>query len=99
MTLVGSKHFIFGGKIGRTTLNDMWAFDLNSRAITRYCSEPFSSDSPAVKSQPVWESYEPALGNEKPLSRASHVSVATEDRIIMYVPLLIVALPHRDNSS
>ena len=48
----------------------------------------FSSDSSAVNSQPVWESYEPAAGNEKPLPRASHVAVATEDRIIMYVLLV-----------
>jgi len=38
-----------------------------------------------VKSQPVWESYEPTPGNEKPRPRAGHVSVATEDRIIMFV--------------
>jgi hypothetical protein len=31
--------------------------------------------------------YEPAPGNKKPLPRASHVSVTTEDRIIMFVPL------------
>src|SRR5882757_3883792 len=59
VTLVGSKLFIFGGKIGRTTLNDMWAFDLNTRTIAHYCSELFSPDSSAVKSQPFWESYEP----------------------------------------
>ncbi|KAF8500871.1 galactose oxidase [Russula emetica] len=67
VTLIGSKLFIFGGKIGRTTLNDMWAFDLNT-----------------LKSQPFWESYEPTPGNEKPPPRASHVSVATEDRIIIF---------------
>jgi hypothetical protein len=88
VTLVGSKLFIFGGKIGRTTLNDMWAFDLNTRTIVHYCSDPFSSNSSAVKSQPFWESYEPTPGDEKPLPRASHVSVTTEDRIIMSVPLI-----------
>jgi len=41
-----------------------------------------------VKSNPRWESYEPAPGNEKPLPRASHVSVTTGDRIILFVPLL-----------
>ena len=41
-----------------------------------------------VKSNPRWESYEPAPGNKKPLPRASHVSVTTGDRIIMFVPLL-----------
>ena len=45
------------------------------------------SDIPAVKSQPFWESYEPTSGNEIPPSRYGHVSVATEDHIIMFVPL------------
>ena len=40
-----------------------------------------------MKSQPVWELYEPTPGNEKPLPRAAHVSVTTEDRIIMFVSL------------
>jgi hypothetical protein len=41
-----------------------------------------------VNSNPFWESYEPAPGNEKPLPRTSHVSVTTGDRIIMFVSLL-----------
>ena len=41
-----------------------------------------------VKSNPRWESYETASGNEKPRPRAGHVSVTTDDRIIMFVPLL-----------
>ncbi|KAI0276365.1 hypothetical protein BGY98DRAFT_985972 [Russula aff. rugulosa BPL654] len=40
-----------------------------------------------------WESYEPAPGNEKPLPRYSHVSVTTEDRIIMFVPLTFALYP------
>ena len=46
-----------------------------------------------MKSQPVWESYEPTPGNEKPLPRYDHVSVATEDRIIMFVPLAFALYP------
>ena len=34
---------------------------------------------------PVWESYEPTPGNEKPLPRTGHVSVTIGDRIIMFV--------------
>ena len=33
VTMVGSKLFVFGGKIGGKRLNDMWAFDMNSRTI------------------------------------------------------------------
>ena len=40
-----------------------------------------------MKSNPVWELYEPAPGNEKPLPRAGHVSVTIGDRIIMFVSL------------
>jgi len=40
-TVVGSKLFVFGGKIGEKTMNDMWALDLNSRTFAYCCSEPF----------------------------------------------------------
>ncbi|KAF8489448.1 hypothetical protein F5888DRAFT_1929890 [Russula emetica] len=36
------------------------------------------------QSQPVWESYEPAPWNEEPLPRSGHVSVTTENRIIIF---------------
>ena len=31
--LVGSKLFLFGGRISVDDLNDMWALDLNSRTL------------------------------------------------------------------
>ena len=40
-----------------------------------------------VKLNPHWESYEPTSGNGKPLPRAFHVSVTTDDHIIMFAPL------------
>ena len=46
-----------------------------------------------VDSNPRWESYETAPGNEKPLPRAGHVSVTTDDCIIMFVPLLVSPSP------
>jgi hypothetical protein len=86
-TVVGSKLFVFGGQIGGNVFNDMWTLDLNCRTFACCCSEPFQPDTPVVKSQPLWESYEPTPGNKKPLPRTGHVSVTTEDRIIVFVPL------------
>jgi len=40
-----------------------------------------------VISNPHWESYEPTSGKGKPLPRDDHVSVTTDDRIIMSAPL------------
>ena len=46
-----------------------------------------------MKSQPFWESHEPTPGNEKPLPRACGVLVATEDRMILFVPLSFLPSP------
>jgi hypothetical protein len=96
INVVGTKLFVFGGQVDGKIFNDMWSLDLNCRTFAFCCSEPFRLDIPVVKSQPVWESYEPTPGNEKPLPRITHVSVATEDRIIVFVPLTF-ALYHRCN--
>jgi Kelch motif len=41
VTMVGSKLFVFGGKSNGKYLNDMWAFDLNTRTIANCCFDPF----------------------------------------------------------
>ncbi|KAN0120947.1 hypothetical protein V8E52_004216 [Russula decolorans] len=75
-TVVGSKLFVFGGKIGQKTINDMWTLDLNCLK-----SQPLWESFPGVGS---YIQYEPTPVNEKPLPRADHVSVTTEGRIIVF---------------
>jgi hypothetical protein len=88
MTLFGSKLFVFGGCSVKGYCNDIWALDLNCCTFSHRFPEPFLPDFSTVRSNPFWESYEPAPGNEKPLPRARHVSVTTGDRIIMFVSFL-----------
>jgi hypothetical protein len=90
MTLVGSKIFVFGGKspTSKGYFNDIWALDLNCCTFAPSFPKPFLPDFSTVKSNPFWEKYESAPGNEKPPPRAGHVSLTTGDRIIMFVTLL-----------
>ena len=85
MAMVGSKIFVFGGQINGEFLNDIWAFDLNSRTLLHCCSKSFNTIFSAVNSKPVWESYEPAPGNEKPPQRTGPASVTYGNHIIMFV--------------
>ena len=89
MTLVGSKLFVFGGRTTKRRLNDIWALDLNSCTFAPRFPEPSCPYFSTVKSNPFWESYEPAPGNEKPLPRAGHVSVTTGDRVIVFVSAIL----------
>jgi hypothetical protein len=41
LELVGSKLFIFGGRIGERRFNDIWALDLNSCEFPPRLTEPF----------------------------------------------------------
>jgi len=85
--LVGSNLFVFGGWPGiDQCFNDIWALNLNRCTFAPRFHEPFLLDIPAVNSNPVWESYEPAPGDRKPPARCVHVSVTTGDRIIVFVP-------------
>ncbi|KAF8499883.1 hypothetical protein F5888DRAFT_117731 [Russula emetica] len=49
-----------------------------------HLNDIWAVDLNCLNSNPFWESYEPAPGNEKPLPRANHVSVTTGDRIIIF---------------
>jgi len=88
VTLVGSNLFVFGGVgIDQRCFNDIWALGLDRCTFAPRFHEPFLLGIPAVNSNPVWESYEPAPGDRKPPPRCAHVSVTTGDRIIVFVPL------------
>jgi len=68
MTLVGSKLLVFGGL----------------RFGEKAFNDMWTVDLKSLNSQPLWESYEPTTEIRKPLPRFGHVSVATEDRIIIF---------------
>lgn len=80
-------------------LNDLWAFDLNSRTLFHFhylhyhlkflshhvCSLP-------VRTRAVWKPIDSAEGSPRPAQRARHICLAYGEKIIMYVGL--AALVH-----
>ncbi|KAF8492369.1 hypothetical protein F5888DRAFT_909631 [Russula emetica] len=74
-----------GGRYYHTmTLVGSKLFVFGGRTAKRRFNDIWALDLNSLNSNPFWESYEPAIGNEKPLPRAAHVSVTTGDRIIIF---------------
>ncbi|KAF8488139.1 hypothetical protein F5888DRAFT_1879044, partial [Russula emetica] len=74
-----------GGRYGHTmTLVGSKLFVFGGRTVKERFNDIWALDLDCLNSNPFWESYEPAPGNEKPLPRAGHVSVTTGDRIIIF---------------
>ncbi|KAF8499855.1 hypothetical protein F5888DRAFT_1888794 [Russula emetica] len=74
-----------GGRFYHTmTLVGSKLFVFGGRTAKERLNDIWGLDLDCLNSNPFWESYEPAPGNEKPLPRSSHVSVTTGDRIIIF---------------
>lgn len=78
----GSKFIVFGGQVDGEFMNDLWAFDLNSRKCWSCRSVSINLHLLPVRSTAMWELYEPTT-SDRPAQRTGHVCVAFEDQILM----------------
>lgn len=75
---------MFGGQVDGEFLNDLWAFDLNSRKLSQYLDLTEAQLS-AVRTKAAWELVEPAEGSPRPAQRTGHVCVTFENKIYLLV--------------
>ncbi|KAF8492381.1 hypothetical protein F5888DRAFT_1618986 [Russula emetica] len=74
-----------GGRFNHTmTLIGSKLFIFGGWSAKGRLNDIWALDLDCLNSNPFWESYEPAPGNEKPLPRHGHVSVTIGDRIIIF---------------
>jgi hypothetical protein len=85
VTMVGKKFIVFGGQVNQEFLNDLWAFDLNSRKPSFSAQRQYLHTIFSVRSKATWELIEPAIGSERPAPRTNHACVTFDNKIIMYV--------------
>ncbi|KAI0280044.1 galactose oxidase, partial [Russula aff. rugulosa BPL654] len=67
-----------------TTVVGSKLFVFGGRTYESVFNDMWALDLNSLESQPLWESYESAPWNKEPPPRSGHVSVATEDRIIIF---------------
>ncbi|KAH9995847.1 hypothetical protein BJV77DRAFT_1092729 [Russula vinacea] len=83
---VDSRHGQWSQARGRSAVPmTMVGSKLSSSAVDREwaLNDMWAFDVNSLNSNPVWDSYEPAPGDEKPPPRFGHVLVTTGDRIIL----------------
>ena len=87
--MAGSKFFVFGGQVDGEFLNDLWAFDLNSRKSHGFATSVLLRIYfwGLVRTKAVWELYEPASGSERPAQRTGHACITFEEQNHNVLPL------------
>ena len=83
VAMVNTKFYVFGGQVDGEFLNDLWAFDLNTRELVYRFVEKHWPDRILVRTKATWELIKPNTPTEGPAKRTGHVCVSFGDRIIM----------------
>lgn len=84
VAMVGTRFYVFGGQMDGEFLNDLWAFDLNTRKLLLISSDRASAHIvKEVRNKACWELIKPS-SNEGPARRTGHTCITYGDRIIMF---------------
>ncbi len=88
VSMVGTKFYVFGGQVDKNFLNDLWAFDLNTRAYFNHniwaIRFSYSFRFP-VRNKAQWELVKQDNKAEGPARRTGHSCITFGSRIYMSV--------------